>query len=178
MPLAEVVSLELNGLLRTHVVHPFHLLLFLADLDFHLEDIVLKVAFFLRPVREDHLAVSVLDATLPLALVTATIGPVHLSIPVSLVFLVLSLVDVATGPLEHAVPVFLVCEIVTFVAVALGSSGTSPFSFAFLHARLKLAHIASAVGPCVLSLAFGFSVDVLASVGVSVDEYVGTCAML
>jgi len=175
---AEVLSLKLNGLFRAHIAHPLQFLLFLADLHLHLEDVILEVAFLLRTVWENHLAVSVLNAFLPFALITATIGPVHLSIPVSLVFLVLSFVDVATSPLEYTVPVLLVSQIVTFVAIALRTTGTPPLSFAFLHPGLKLAHVASSIGPCVLSLAFGFSVDILSCVGVTVNEDVGSSAVL
>ena len=82
--------------------------MFVGDLNLDLEDVVLKVALFLRPIWEDHLAVAVLNATDPLTLVTAAIRPVHFAVAVALVLSVLAFVDVPTGPLEHTIAVLTI----------------------------------------------------------------------
>ena len=144
----------------------------------HLEDIVLKVAFLLGAVREDHFAISVLNSTDPLALITATVCPIHLSVAISFIFFVLTLVDVSTGPLEHSIPVLSITQVVTFIAVTLRAAGAAPLPLAFFHSSLEVAHVARAIRPGVLTFSVGFTIDVLTCVGVAVHENVSACAML
>ena len=153
-------------------------MVFLADLDFDFEDVVFKVAFFARAVRENHLAVAVLNSSDPLTMVAATVRPVHFSIAISLVFFVFSLVDVAAGPLEDAIPMLSIIIVVTLVAVALGSACTSPFAFTLFHSSFEITHVAGTVCPGVLAFSIGLAVYVLARVRVSVNKYIGACAVL
>ena len=59
------------------------------------ENVVVKVALLDGAIGEDHLAVAVLDAALPLADVAGLIHPDHLPVAVSLVVFVLTTINVA-----------------------------------------------------------------------------------
>ena len=166
------------GLRWSRVEDTLLILVFLTDLHFHLEYIVFEVAFLRSGVRKHHLAVAVLDATDPFSMVATPISPVHLSVPVSFIFLVLAFVDVTTGPLENSIAMFSVVEIVTLIAVALGTSSTSPLSFAFFHSSFEVADVAGTIGPSVLALPVRLSILVLARVRVSIYEYVRSGAVL
>ena len=91
---------------RSHILPALHFLLFLADLNLNLEDVVLEISLLLGTIWEDHLSISVLDASDPFSLVTATVGPIHFTVAIPFVFFVLAFVNVPTGPLEHSIAVF------------------------------------------------------------------------
>ena len=132
----------------------------LTDLYFDFVYIVFKVTFLLRPIREYHFTVSMLDASDPFTLVTASICPVHLSIPVSFIVFIFSFVNITTSPLEYPVAVLFVSVVVTFVAVALRTSCTSPLTFSFFHSRFEISDIAGSIRPCVLAFSIWFPIDV------------------
>lgn len=79
--------------------------------------ILLEVALLLRSIWEHHSAEAVLDASYPLALIHASIGPKHLPVSLPLILKVVSFVDVAAGPGEHTFTVLSVVTIVAFVNI-------------------------------------------------------------
>ena len=91
---------------RSYIFPALQLLLFLTNLNLNLEDVVLEISLLLGAIREDHLSISVLNASDPFSLVTATVGPIHFTVAIPLVFFVLAFVNVSAGPLEHSIAVF------------------------------------------------------------------------
>jgi hypothetical protein len=114
----------------------FHGAFNFAFIDVHLEE-----TFFHCAVREDHFALPMLDATAPVSLVRAAIGPDHLSEAVSFIFFVLSFVEVSTGPVEDTEAMLFIISVVAFVLVALGSFAALPLSLPVLEARLELSYV-------------------------------------
>ena len=149
-----------------------------AYLHLYLEDIVLKVTFLLGAIGEDHFAITMLNASDPFTLVTATIGPVHFAIAVPLVLLVLALIYVSARPLEHPIAVLLVIQVVTLIAVALRSSCAAPLALTFFHACFEVTHVTCAVTPGILTFAIGLPIYVFARVGISIDKYVCSRSVL
>jgi hypothetical protein len=100
-------------------------------------DIIFEVSFFHCAVRERHLSIAVLDASIPFTLIPAAICPPHLSIPVSIVFFVLTLVLVTTSPDEPAKAMFAVILILAVIDIARRALSTAPLALAVFHAGLE-----------------------------------------
>jgi hypothetical protein len=113
------------------------LFLLLFYLHLYLVDIVFEIAFFSGIVREGHLAISVLDASIPFALVPRAISPAHLSIPVSIIFEILALVLVATCPDETTKPMLAIVLVFSVVDIARRAFSTAPLSFSMFHSSLE-----------------------------------------
>lgn len=144
-----------------------------------LVDVELEVAFLDDAVGEDHLAIAMLNATDPFALVDASVRPFHLAIAVSLVLLVFTLVGIAAGPREHPIAMLLVIQVVSFVLVArLGALGALPTALSVLETLTKFTHIEGPVFPGVLSFAIRFALFVFSRIGVPIFKDVGPLSML
>jgi hypothetical protein len=163
------------------VLQCYRLLLALSELAIFrtLVDIEFEYAFLDHAVRKYHFAVSMLNATAPLTLINAAIGPLHLAIAISFVILVLSLVLVPARPSEHSVSVLFIIEVVSLVLVAgLRSLGALPTAFTMLETLLELTNIERPVLPGVLALSIWLSLFILTSVSISVFKKVCSLAML
>ena len=147
-------------------------------LHFDLVDIIFEVAFFHGAVGERHLAVAVLDAPVPLALVPTAIRPAHLTITVAVVLEILTLVLVAASPDEATEAMLAVVLVLTVVDVAGRALGTAPLALAVLHACLEKTDVGCSVCPRILAFSLGLAVQVIACVRVSVDKEVGARAVL
>jgi hypothetical protein len=109
------------------------------------EDVVLKFSFFYGSIWESHLAIAMLDALLPLALINGTIGPEHFTIPITLIVKVAASVYVTALPSEYAIAVFAILCVLTIILVARCHILLFlPFAFAMLKALLELTHIDTA----------------------------------
>jgi len=126
--------------------------------------IIFEVTFTDSAIRENHLAVPMLDPLDPLAKIAAAVGPVHFSVTVPLIFFVFAFVKVSARPLKNSLALLPVVLVVALVAVAYWTFCAPPLASALLHTASKIADISRAVRPSVLSFAFRFSVIVLARV--------------
>jgi hypothetical protein len=133
----------------------FSLLLFY--LYFNLVDIVFEIAFFGSVVREGHFAISVLDASIPFALVPRAISPAHFSITVPIIFEVLTLVLVSTCPDEATETMLAIVLVLSIVDIARRTFSTAPLSFSMFHSSLEESNIRCSISPSVLTLAIRLS---------------------
>lgn len=109
------------------------------------KDVVLKTPLFDSAIWKGHLAISMLNALLPLSLIYRAICPEHFTIPISLIFYIGSFVHIATFPSEHTIPILPVILVLSIVLIAwVDINLLLPFTFAVLEALFELAHIDTA----------------------------------
>jgi len=94
-----------------------HLPVSIRYLYFYFVDVVFKIALFNVTIRENHATVTMLNASDPFALVTASVCPVHLAVTVAFIILVFTLVNVTTRPHKLPESTLSIIDIIAFVAV-------------------------------------------------------------
>ena len=128
---------------------------------FVFQHIILKMSFFPYSIWQNKLTKAVLNSTLPLTFIAATIGPVHLAIPVSLIFSITAFVDITTCPSKYPLAIFFVSKIIALVMITYRRPATAPFSFSFFHASFKFSNVTCTILPSVLTFSFRLAVYVL-----------------
>lgn len=129
------------------------------------EHIVFEPAFLHSNVGESHLALAMLDAVAPLALVDRAVDPTHLTESVPFIVLVAAFVDVAAFPSENSVPILFVALVTAFVCVAVRHIiMLLPLTLTVLESFLEFANEHTAILPLVLPLPIRLSVFILACV--------------
>ena len=128
------------------------------NLHFYLVDIIFKVSFFHGAIGEGHLAVTVLDTSIPLALVPTTVSPTHLSVSMTVIFEVLALVLVTTCPNESTEAMLAIILVFTVINVAGRALCASPFTLPVFHSCFEQTDISGSIRPCILAFALWLSV--------------------
>ena len=154
----------LHLLFKHHLLHFLFRVLMWLYLHLDLIDIIFEVSFFHCTIWERHLAIPMLNTSVPFTLIPAAICPPHLAIPMAIVFFVLTLVLVTTSPDEPSKAMLAVILILAVIDVARGALGAAPLAFSVFHASLEQTNIGSSVGPRILSLAFRLSIQIVTSI--------------
>lgn len=128
------------------------------QLYFYFVYIIFEVAFFHSSIGEGHLAIAMLDASIPLALVPTSVSPPHLSVSVAVIFEVLSLVLIATGPDKATESMLTIVLVFTIVNVAGRAFGAAPLPFTVFHSCLKHSYVSGSVSPRVLTFTLRLAV--------------------
>jgi len=147
-----------------------HLAVSVCNLDFYFIHIIFKVAFLGRSIREYHAAIAMLNSTNPFALVAAPVCPVHFTVAFSFVIFIFAFVNVTTCPDELTESTFSIVYIITFITVALRTTTTAPLALSMLHSACEISNVDCSVRPGILTFTLWLSIDVLASVRISIRE--------
>ena len=115
---------------------------------------------------------------LPITLVATSISPIHLTVTFSLVIYVGAFVFITTCPSEDSSSILFVSLVIAIVAIAMKTASTSPLTLAFLHSTFKVARIACTILPSILAFTFWFSVNIIATVHVTIYVYVRASSVL
>lgn len=129
-----------------------------------LVNVLIKYTCFALAVSEDHEADAMLQTIIPISSVDGSVVPVHLTITALYIVDVMTFVLTASAPAELTISVFLVILVAALILITVFVSTLLPLTLSILLAIVELAHVRVAVGPRVLTVAFGFSVEVLTDV--------------
>ena len=126
-----------------------------------LEGVIFEETFFDAAIGELHLTIAVLNAMVPLALVTRAILPVHLAIAVPLIVPVAASVVITGLPREHTHAILFIVLVVALIHVArLVIKSLLPLSFAMLETIFELTYVDAEILPFVLALTLWFTQDI------------------
>ena len=144
------------------------------------ENVVLKVAFLLGAVREDHSAPAVLDSAFPLTHVGGAIDPGHLAEAFALILVELALVDVPRfAPGKGPITVFDIVYVLALIDISLWIILLSePLAWPVPHAPFELAFIERSINRYILAVSIELPIQVVTDVDIPIGEQLTAPSML